>query len=199
MKTLNPSSGSTVESGFQPIPTRIKEVPPLIVERTDPAVRAEVVQQLGELGNQLAGVHRTAAEGYLSQGLYEEALPHLAAAATFAKDNAENHNQLGFVRYVTGDDQGALAAFERAIALAPQNPDSRFNLGMVLFGQSRFGEAEAAFHAALERDPNNPESWNNRGVCLHRLGRVAEARGCFERALVLDPTNEDARANLLGK
>src|SRR5262245_58553367 len=127
-----------IDSGFQPIPTRIRETPPLVVDPTESKTKAEVISRLGELATNLASVHRTAAEGYLSQGLYAEALPHLEAAATFAAGNAEYHNQLGFVRYLQGNDTGAIGAFRRALELKPNDADGWFNLGMVHFGQGRF-------------------------------------------------------------
>src|SRR5262249_31938386 len=153
IKTQSPASSAAVQprTGFQPIPTRIRDprdaqgVPPLVVEPMGDAQKAQVRQTLGELGIKLAEIHRTAAEAYLSQGLYDSALPHLDAAATFAPTEIEYHNQLGFVRYVTGDDVGAIASFQRVIAGEPANADAWFNLGMVLYGQNQFAEAEGCF------------------------------------------------------
>ena len=45
---------------------------------------AAIRQSLLELGLKLAEIHRTAAEAYLSQSCYDQALPHLEAAATFS-------------------------------------------------------------------------------------------------------------------
>ena len=78
-------------SGFQSIPTRISDlrdaqVPPLVVE---PDQNKEAIcQSLGELGVRLAEIHRTAGEAYLSQGMYDEALPHIEASATFSPARA---------------------------------------------------------------------------------------------------------------
>ena len=69
-------------SGFQSIPTRIRDVrdgsvPPLVVEPIAEQNKAAICQTLSELGSKLAEIHRTAAEAYLSQSIYEQALPHL--------------------------------------------------------------------------------------------------------------------------
>lgn len=196
MHTIQTPRVQPVEVGFTPIPTRIKDLPPLVVDTTESATKKQVVTHLDDLGKRLAQIHRTSAEGYLSQGLYAEALPHLEAAATFAKEVAEYHNQLGFVRYVCGNDQGAITSFQRALQLQPTNSDGWFNLGMVQYGQGRFAEAEDSFRTSLEHQPNHAETWNNRGVALHRLGRLQDARVCFQRALQIDPNNADAKANL---
>lgn len=184
------------ESGFAPIPARIREVPPLVVEGADAAIRVQVVESLQELASRLAEVHRTAAEAYMSQGLYQASLPHLEAAVTFAPEQGEYLNQLGFVRYLEGDDAGALRCFERMLQVAPENADALFNMGMIKFGQEQFAEAESCFARSLLVMPNHAETWNNRGVCLYKLGRVREAQHCFTQALSVDPENEDAKANL---
>jgi Flp pilus assembly protein TadD len=203
-KTQSPASSAAVQprTGFQPIPTRIRDsrdaqvVPPLVVESMGDAQKAQVRQTLGELGIKLAEIHRTAAEAYLSQGLYEPALPHLDAAATFAPTEIEYHNQLGFVRYVTGDDVGAIASFQRVIAGEPGNADAWFNLGMVLYGQNQSADAEGCFRRAIDNGADDAQSWNNRGVCLFQVQRRDEARNCFLRALKADPADQDARFNL---
>jgi Flp pilus assembly protein TadD len=198
-KTMTPASTIPVRSGFQPIPTRIRDVrdvPPLVVEPVNEAIKAEVGGNLQELGIKLAGVHRAAAEAWLSQAAYDKALPHLEAAATFAPAELEYHNQIGFVRYITGDDTGAITAFNTVLATDPINAEAWFNLGMVLFGQEQFAEAEDCFRRSIENRANDAQAWNNRGVCLFQIGRGGDAKTCFENALKIDPNDADARFNL---
>ena len=204
MKIQGPAiqPGAPARSGFQPIPTRIRDVresqgvPPLVVEPIADQQKQLIQQTLGELGTKLAEVHRTAAEAYLSQGLYEQSLPHLDAAATFAPTELEYHNQLGFVRYVLGDDAGAINAFNAVLAADPIHSEAWFNLAMVLFGQGQHGEAENCFRRSLDSAPNDAQAWNNRGVCCWQLQRKADAKTCFQRALQLDPSDQDAKFNL---
>lgn len=192
----------TTRSGFQPIPTRIRDVregqsvPPLVVEPVEQQKRALVEQSLAELGSKMAEIHRTAAEAYMSQGSYEKAMPHLEAAAGLLPTEVEHQHQLGFVRYITGDDVGAINSFNTVLASDPNNGEAWFNLGMVLFGQSQFAEAENCFARSLELNSGDAQGWNNRGVCLWRLQRIADARACFARALQIDPNDADARFNL---
>jgi Flp pilus assembly protein TadD len=202
-KTQGPTtpSGFQTRSGFQPIPTRIRDVrdaqvPPLVVEPADQQRKAAVEQSLAELGIKLAEIHRTAAEAYLSHASYDKALPHLQAAVTLAPGESEYQHQLGFVRYVTGDDLGAIQSFNAVLAADATNSDAWFNLGMVLFGQNQFGEAETCFGRSIEHNGSDAQTWNNRGVCLWQLGRQAEARASFQRALQIDPSDADARFNL---
>lgn len=202
--TKNPSpttSANPQRSGFQTIPTRIRDVrdaqvPPLVVTPIAEQQKAAVRQSLAELGSKLAEIHRTAAEAYLSQGLYDQSLPHLEAAATFGPGEAEYQLQLGFVRYVTGDDVGAINAFNTVLATDSGNAEAWFNLGMVLFGQSQHPEAEDCFRRVCELQGNDSQVWNNRGVCLWQMQRKNDAKSCFQKALQIDPNDEDARFNL---
>src|SRR5262245_19005660 len=85
-----PSPGLQSRPGFQPIPTRIRDirdaqaVPPLVVEPQAQQQQALVEQSLAELAGRMAEIHRTADEAFLSQGSYDKALPHLECAATMA-------------------------------------------------------------------------------------------------------------------
>lgn len=191
------STGSTVSGeGFAKIPTRIKDLAPLVVDNNPSELRTQIIDGLQELNSHVAVVHRNAAEAYISQNLYEQALPHLEAAATFAPEVMEFRNQLGFVQFINGQDDAAIQSFQVVLAQNPQQPDALFNLGMVLFGQSEFVQAEECFRRSLEIDANDAETWNNRGACLFQTGRAADAEVCFRRALEIDPDNEDAKVNL---
>ncbi len=207
MTTMTKNQGTTIpsanpqRSGFQAIPTRIRDVrdaqvPPLVVEPLAEQEKAAIRQNLSELGLKLAEIHRTAAEAYLSQGCYEQALPHLEAAATFSPSEAEYQMQLGFVRYVTGDDVGAINSFNMVLATDSNNAEAWFNLGMVLFGQEQHAEAEDCFRRASELHSTDAQTWNNRGVCLWKINRIADARTCFTKALQIDPSDADASYNL---
>ncbi|MBM3974351.1 MAG: tetratricopeptide repeat protein [Planctomycetes bacterium] len=188
-------------SGFQPIPTRIHDtrggqISPLGVQPAAAEDKAMVEQSLAELGTKLAEIHRIAAEAYLSQGSYSQALPHLDAAATLAPTDAEFRLQLGFVRYVTGDDAGAIDAYNAVITQEPNNSEAWYSLGMVQFGQGEFAGAEQCFGRAAEIHPDDAQAWNNRGVCLWQMSRLTEARTCFEQALRSDANDADAKFNL---
>ncbi|MEQ1630757.1 MAG: tetratricopeptide repeat protein [Planctomycetota bacterium] len=196
-------TATTSRTGFQPIPTRIKDlrdaqpaIPPLVVEPAEQQRQQAVELSLAELGSKLADVHRTAAEAYLSQGNYEKSLPHLEAAIAMAPTESEYQHQIGLVRYMTGDDAGAVKSFNTVLSQEPGNSEAWFNLGMVLFGQNQFPDAETCFGRALAISPNEAQTWNNRGVCLWRMGRNADAKVCFQRALQIDANDVDAHYNL---
>ena len=195
-------TGATARSGFLPIPTRIRDlreaqaVPPLVVQPADEAKKQELVASLGELDSKLAEIHRTSAEAYMTQGIYEKALPHLESAVAMAPTEIEHWHQLGVVRYLTGNDGGATQAFQAVLSAEPGNDEAWFNMGMVLFGQSQFADAETCFGRSLAIRATDAQTWNNRGVCLWKMDRNADAKVCFQKALQIDASDVDAKFNL---
>jgi Flp pilus assembly protein TadD len=183
------------------IPTRIHAlreplVPPLVIEPAAGPEKVAVREALGELDGKVVEIHRSVAEAYLAEGQYERALPHLEAAVTFGSAQHDLQMQLGFARYVTGNDAGAIDAFNAVLIAEGDNCDAWFNLGMVLFGQCQYTEAEDCFRRSSEIEPEDAQTWNNRGVCLWKMQRIADATVCFLKALELDPNEADAAFNL---
>ena len=189
--TSTVSSQPTLGQGFGAVPTRVPSDPVDTTIQTNP----QVLEGLGRIEAELASLHRVCCEAWLSQCDYENALRHMDVAAALEPDNLEFRNQVGYLRYITGDDR-ALEDFEFILRQDATNGEAWYNVGMVQFGCSRFLEAERAFANAAEQIPTDSEIWNNLGVARFQLGRVAEARQCFERALQIDPMNADARANI---
>jgi Flp pilus assembly protein TadD len=200
MTTLTfPNVPTTPATSRSRIPNRIEPGAPRVPAapgQTAGVTNEQVLKMLQDLETWTANVHRVAAETYLTQSMYAEAIVHLEAACRFDADNAEYHNELGTLRYMTGDDEGALVCFDVAREIDRNNPATNFNRGMVLFGQGRQREAEECFAQATLADDRNAENWNNLGVVRFQLGKQEEARACFLKALQCDPQNADARANL---
>ena len=190
-----PQTGQPIqETGFQPIPTRMKDLAPLIVD--PPTENEAVIEQLSSLEVQLASVHAITAEAYLSQSKYEVAQKHVDIAVSMQPDDPRYQNQAGYLRYLNGDDDGALEAFHNVIAALPDQVDAMVNLGMVYFGQEQWAEAREWFTRAVKVQPNDAEIWNNLGASIFLGGNPQEAAPYFQKALEIDPHNEDAKANL---
>lgn len=199
VQTQTPAATAATSSApetLNPVPTRIQDVPELVITQEMKDARGAIVDTVAELGAKLTTVHISAAEALLSQGLYEESLVYLKAAALLAPENIDNLNQLGYVQYLAGSDAEALETFEKVITLDSQNADALFNVGMISFGIGDLLTAESSFAACTHVDGNNAELWNNLGVVFFQQGKTIDARGCFQKALEIDPSYEDARVNL---
>jgi len=109
-QTIDVRAAGTEAGEFVPIPKRIQEVPELIIEPGTEELHEQIAESLMDLGVRLLAIHMTAAEAFLSQGLYADAVPHVEAAVAMDPQNLDNLNQLGYVRYLAGDDDAALQA-----------------------------------------------------------------------------------------
>lgn len=76
-----------------------------------------------------APVYLDLATTYSQVRNFERALAVLRQAATRWPDDPEVHNGIGVVLIRKGDENGALAAFDRAVAVDPANAISWLNLG----------------------------------------------------------------------
>ena len=95
-----------------------------------------------------------------------------------------------------GNVEGAIAAFESAIALDERNADAYYNLGYWLSAQNQLIEAETAYRAALQLMPFDSQSHYNLGLVLAQQGQRAEAEVMLRRSLLLDPANAAAASYL---
>lgn len=109
----------------------------------------------------------------------------------------EIQHELARTYRAQGDQEKALACYDRSLAIDPNNPGAWSMKGGLLHDMGRTKEAERCFRKALEVpiDDENRLHWFNRGVAQLYTGRFAEAMSCFERALALDPNYPQAKQN----
>ncbi len=67
---------------------------------------------------------------------------------------------LGEVRYTEGDVEGAIEAYQEAVALLPRDCNFRYSLGSLQIQQSHWEEAETALLPILERCPGLRQLWD---------------------------------------
>jgi tetratricopeptide (TPR) repeat protein len=94
------------------------------------------------------------------------------------------------------DAEGAIRAYERAIAQDPALLDARINLGLLLHQAGRLAKAERAYREALEACGEDPLLCYNLGVLLEDMGRRREALDAYRSALRCDPRFADCHYNL---
>jgi tetratricopeptide (TPR) repeat protein len=92
--------------------------------------------------------------------------------------------------------EGALRAYERALAADPTLLDAHINLGCLLHEAGRLAEAERVYRAALIACNNAPAIHYNLAVLLEDLGRSEQALAAYREALRGDPSLADCHYNL---
>ena len=94
---------------------------------------------------------------HLEAERYAAALPLLQGAVDGRPDLAAPWSDLGLARAMTGDREGALAAFDRALAITPTSATALHNRGMLHLRDKRFAEALADLAQAAEVAPGDPQ------------------------------------------
>ena len=179
-------------------PKRIP-APPLMGEDTQPLsgdAEAELDNLIKSLEESVSKVHNTAAQALIAAGQYKKALEHSEVCHRFGYQDPESLNTLGWLRYIEGDDKGALEAFDKALSLDPGNGDVLYNKGMVLYSLGNQGEAASCWEESIRNGCVIPDVYNNLGVVRHGQGRLQEAKELFQKALEIDPGYREAKENL---
>ena len=95
-----------------------------------------------------------------------------------------------------GDPQGAIEAYQHAIAVDPSRVDARINLGLLLHESKRHAKAEEVYRAALKACGDDALLWFNLGVLLEDMNRKPAAFDAYSAALREDPSFADCHYNL---
>ena len=112
------------------------------------------------------------------------------------EDTAEAWFHRGVIAEESGLLDGAVEAYQRALALGDPQPEICFNLGNSLYALGRCLEAASCFIQATEIDADYVEAWNNLGNSLAETGKHAQAILAYKRALSIEPSYADAHYNL---
>lgn len=105
-------------------------------------------------------------------------------------------NILGVARKGVGRLEGAVTAFEQALAIKPDYADAHNNLGNALKDAGSLERAVLAFRRALALKPDYATAHNNLGTALRAKGDLDAAIASYERALAFEPAYADAHNNI---
>jgi tetratricopeptide (TPR) repeat protein len=93
----------------------------------------------------------------------------------------------GLSKAWTGDLDGAMAAFDRAIEAAPRSSSAWLNRGLAWRRRGDLGRALADLDQAVLYAPNDARAYYHRGLVLRQRGDLRRARADEARAVELDP------------
>jgi tetratricopeptide (TPR) repeat protein len=95
---------------------------------------------------------------YYDDRQYPEAVKYYQLAAKSWPKNADLLTDLGTSLWYTGDADGAIAEFQKALKYRPDHPGTLFNLGIVRWqGKMDPKGAVQAWEELLQRNPNYPQ------------------------------------------
>jgi serine/threonine-protein kinase len=133
---------------------------------------------------------------------YVEAANAFEQLIKLQPDNYYGFQQLGAVYQTLGDNERALANYERSIAIRP-SAGAVSNIGTIYYVRGEYAQAVDAYKKAVELRPNEPDAHRNLGDAYRRLGRRSDARAAYRAAVELaegelkvNPTNADTLSSL---
>ncbi|SJZ34853.1 Tetratricopeptide repeat-containing protein [Trichlorobacter thiogenes] len=139
------------------------------------------------------------AQKSISQGDLAAAREQLELLAARYPGNALYQNDLGVIRYKSGDCQAAQRHYEDAHRLQPDNSIFARNLADLYFAElNMIDEAIHIYLELLHNQPRDVETLINIGHICSSVGRPDEAKSFYRRALEIEPWNTDARQALAG-
>ena len=94
------------------------------------------------------------------------------------------------------DPDGAIRAYQQAIAADATHLDARINMGRLLHEAGRLDEAERVYRDAVKLGVIDPLLFFNIGVLYQDIRRPRDAIKAYETALLADPDLADAFFNL---
>jgi tetratricopeptide (TPR) repeat protein len=126
---------------------------------------------------------RRKAKALYDQGKYEQAARELRLDLDLHPAAAGSWHLLALCLSATGDKQGAVQAFERALEWTPRDPTLLNDKATTLQAMGRGDEALKLYRQALDREPDNPVFMNNLAWALVQEDRdLAEAEKLAARA-----------------
>lgn len=120
-------------------------------------------------------------------GRPEEAAAVVEDLLELIPDDAKVHYQLGCYRRAAHDEDGALAAFTRAVELDASLVDAWVHRGVLLDARGQAEQAVEAYRHAMLRAPTEVDVWRNLGNSLAAMTCFDEALEAYATALSLRP------------
>lgn len=144
----------------------------------------------------------TRARVHYDQQRFQSGLEDIREAIRLSPASAEAHDLLGQCLEGLGDFDGAIAAYERAIALhegtGTASPWPGYHLGSLRHDLGDLDGAEAALRSAVAADPEHALAYAEFGLVLEKANRLAEAADALETASRLSRADATIQYALVG-
>lgn len=125
-----------------------------------------------------------------------EAVKEYLKACTLYPRHAAWFDHLAVSQALTGNMEGALASWKKALALDPGDAGAESDMGTALFELGRAEEGLLHLEKAIKIAPKFPEPYSRLGWELGKAGRLDEAIVPLRKAVELRPESVEYRVNL---
>lgn len=95
----------------------------------------------------------------------------------------------GYALLESGNPEGALEAFEKALALNTDELPARLGQAMIYAGKQDHEKAFSFYDTITQDHPRHVDAWSGRGLAAYNLEDFDEALSSFEQATLNQPVN----------
>lgn len=128
----------------------------------------------------------------LEEGKYEDAVREFSEGISHDQSNPMLYFYRGLSQENSGNIDGALADYQKAIELKPDFMLPYSRSGKIYARQQSYEKASDLYQKSVELGDKNMTTHYNYGVVLMNLGKSTEAKTVFENLLSLDENYADA-------
>ncbi len=153
----------------------------------DQGLAEQIAQQLGISSLEPAVLIEALMEEFQITGSPPEEQPRAKTVEDWFNQGLQEAN--------SGDLEGAIASWEKALDLDPDLIQAWHNHGSALGNLGRLEEAIASFDHALALNAGDAQAWNSKGNALYNLQQWENAIACWDKALALEPSYYQAWYN----
>lgn len=132
---------------------------------------------------------------YLQREMPSQAEAALTRAHELLPNDVEVLVNLGNAQLANGNDEGALASYQRITVAKPAMFEAWYNVGVLELKRQNFGAAKTALTVAQDLQPADPFVKNNLGAAFMGLKDVAGASNAFKAASDLKTDNREFAHN----
>jgi tetratricopeptide (TPR) repeat protein len=170
---------------------------PATIEGLRKACGVLALRMLGTIDTTLLSAYATLrASDLIELDRLEEGLELMKETATLLPTNALIAYDLGVTHAKRGENDNAIAAFNKAVKLDNDFPEALNNLGVALTELGKYDEAIASYEKALSKRPDYAAALYNLADALLEKKRFDEAIKNYQKALKLEPKDPDILFNL---
>jgi arylsulfatase A-like enzyme/Flp pilus assembly protein TadD len=188
-------------------------------DRADPKDKIDLFNLMGEardIGNDPGGFEKgvalltqvvtqdpnvvdawfTLGNWHLREGKYAEAIGYFRKLLALKPDHDVAVVSMAHAYRSLGNDEAAMAGYERYLEIDPKDAYVRYQVGQVFLERGDLARAEDVFNQSLALDPKVAQAKNALGVIAFRRGDLATAERLTREAIALREDVRLARYNL---
>ncbi len=140
-------------------------------------------------------VHVVVAKLFEARGNYDQAKVSLQQAITIDPGFAPARTSLIWMKFRTGDLDGALKDASELVKLSPESPEANKMYGEFLARKGQYKEAIPALEKATAAMPRAGDAFALLAHSYHMTRSFEDAKDAYAKAVELNPTNNDIKSN----